>query len=102
LAARDDLLEDLKLVAHGLIAIKVEFDKQSQPANFLLLSIRSDSENRIRQPAVGDGKVPWPARVDVRESDLSNKKSPRTVRRLMKVGGFFCALDASSMNALNL
>jgi hypothetical protein len=30
----------------------------------------------------------------VRESDLSNKNSPRTVRRLMKVGGFFCALGA--------
>ena len=53
LTARDNLLEDLKLVAPGLITIKVEFDKRSQPANFLLLSIRSDSENRIRH-----GKVP--------------------------------------------
>ena len=42
-----------------------------------ILSIRSDSGNRIRQPAVGDGKVPRPAKVDVRESDLLNEKSPR-------------------------
>ena len=33
-------------------------DKPSELANFFLLSIRSDSEKRIRQPVVGDGKVP--------------------------------------------
>jgi hypothetical protein len=35
-----------------------KFDNPSPPTYKLPLSIRSDSGNRIRQPGVGDGKVP--------------------------------------------
>ena len=57
LTARDNLLESSQLVAHGFITIKVELDKPFQLTNFFLLSIRSDSISRIRQPVVGGGKV---------------------------------------------
>ena len=37
----------------------------------------------------------------MRESDLPNKKSPWTVRRLMKVGGFFVLLVCDPNNPMS-